>query len=204
MASALARDPTVQTETSATVPERAPADLESVGDQHCEAGSQRSPAPSAGDRPRRAGRVKGGAVRGPRAPHSTVATRYPPGTLDPTATTSRAASTRKPGRTRVRATGVRYGRTVQGQPWPLRRARSRRSAARTVTSNRVPKLLSWASLRAWGSRRGLVLGRGARPAPRPPYPAFAICDGDPKIAGLKCDQICDQDVAGSHDTDRSG
>ena len=61
-------------------------------------------APSAGHRPRRAGRVKGGAVRGPLAPHSTVAPRCPPGTLDPTATTSRAASTRKPGRSRVRTT----------------------------------------------------------------------------------------------------
>ena len=38
-------------------------------------------APSAGHRPRRAGRVKGGAVRGPRTPHSTVAPRCPPGTL---------------------------------------------------------------------------------------------------------------------------
>jgi len=61
-------------------------------------------APSAGHRPRRAGRVKGGVARGPRAPHSTVGTRCPPGTLDPTTTTSRAASTRKPDRSRVRAT----------------------------------------------------------------------------------------------------
>ena len=67
-----------------------------------------SPAPSAGHRPRRAGRVKGGAVRGPRTPHSTVATRCPPGTLDPTTTTSRAASTRKPGRSRVRATHTTF------------------------------------------------------------------------------------------------
>jgi hypothetical protein len=64
----------------------------------------RSQAPSAGHRPCRAGRVKGGAVRGPRAPHSTVAPRCPPGTLDPTATTSEAARTRKPGRSRARAT----------------------------------------------------------------------------------------------------
>ena len=69
---------------------------------------QRVTAPSAGHRPRRAGRVKGGAVRGPRAPHSTVAPRCPPGTLDPTATTSRAASTRKPGRSRARATNARH------------------------------------------------------------------------------------------------
>jgi hypothetical protein len=52
-------------------------------------------------------------VRGSRAPHSTVATRCPPGTLHPPTTTSRAASTRKPGRIRVRATSVRYDRTVQ-------------------------------------------------------------------------------------------
>ncbi len=97
-----------------------------VGQELCKAGltagqfTEGAIAPSAGHRPRRAGRVKGGTVRGPRAPHSTVAPRCPLGTLDPTTTTSRAASTRKSGRSRVRATGVRYGRTVHGQPRPCR------------------------------------------------------------------------------------
>jgi len=87
-----------------------------------------SPAPSAGHRPRRAGRVKGGAVRGPRTPHSTVATRCPSGTRDPTTTTSRAASTRKPGRSRVRAMSVRYDPAFHGQPRSLPATLASRSA----------------------------------------------------------------------------
>ena len=85
-------------------------------------------ATSAGHRPRRAGRVKGGAVRGPRTPHSTVATRCPSGTRDPTTTTSRAASTRKPGRSRVRAMSVRYDPAFHGQPRSLPATLARRSA----------------------------------------------------------------------------
>jgi hypothetical protein len=87
-----------------------------------------SQAPSAGHRPRRAGRVKGGAVRGPRTPHGTVATRCPPGTRDPTTATSRAASTRKPGRSRVRAMSVRYDPAFHGQPRQLPAALASRSA----------------------------------------------------------------------------
>ena len=99
-----------------------------------------SPAPSAGHRPRRAGRVKGGAVRGPRTPHSTVATRCPPGTRDPTTTTSRAASTRKPGRSRVRAMSVRYDPAFHGQPRSLPATLASRSAPVPRLTGRIPKL----------------------------------------------------------------
>src|SRR4051794_2922179 len=77
--------------TAPRVAERPSAVLESVGGPRPRAGARWVTAPSAGHRPRRGGRIKGGAVRGPLTPPSPVAARCPPGPLDPTATTSRAA-----------------------------------------------------------------------------------------------------------------
>src|SRR4051794_157449 len=86
--------------------------------------------------------ASGAAQCGDPSPHTARRYAMPPDTLDPTTTTSKAARTRKPRRSRVRAMSVQYDRAVHGQPRPLSAHDPGKVSAPTAVTKSVPKLMT--------------------------------------------------------------
>jgi hypothetical protein len=126
-----------------TLPERSSADLESVRGTRCEVAGQRVQLPRPFIVHTAPAASRAAQCGDPRAPHSTVATRCPTGTRDPTTNDEQSGQYEEAGEEQVRAISVRYDPAFRGQSATVTIGNARQQvSAGATTTGRIPKLMA--------------------------------------------------------------